>query len=361
MATLAFLLLIAALVLFIVSTRQWALWLRGTVWGVGLLLLIGAWMSLGDTVRDPELAAAFGDFFAHIGDPGESMLARMFDSNGESVANIVLSLFDIFVLFGLLVAILALIAFSPGETMEKIIRPIMSGMIGAIIGGLIALLIVGTGFGWRKEQQAYAGPVLSETVLDGDTLLLNGESLRLSGINAPEAQQICRLNRRTQDCGAEATLALRRIIEGTFVMCAVDSSQPGAQANQGQAAQSQTAQGQNETQNAGERRGRNQRMVTCTAVRNGRQFNVASRMVEEGYAAAIGETYAREARDALMRTRGLTAWCTMRPDIWARRSNAEKIAFRDRGIYRREWAMFGTCPPPPHTGPRDGPARRAPD
>lgn len=355
MATLAFLLLIAALVLFIVSTRQWPIWMRGAVWAGGLLLLIFGWFLLGDSARDPELGAALGDFFAHIGNPADSMLSRMLESNGSSVANIVISLFDLFVFFAIIVAILALIAFSPGQMMEQIIRPIMSGMIGAIIGGLIALAIVGTGFGWRKEQQAYAGPVLSETVLDGDTLLLNGESLRLSGINAPQAAQICRLNRRTQDCGAEATLALRRIIEGTFVMCAVDTAatQPSGQG--------QNAQSGDERQSAGERRARSQRMVTCTAVRNGQEFNVARRMAEEGYAAAIGDTYAAQAREALARTRGLTAWCTMRPDIWARRSTAEKNAFRDRGVYRREWAMFGTCPPPPRTGPRDTPERSAPE
>ncbi len=349
MATLAFLLLIAALVLFIVSTRQWALWLRGTVWGGGLLLLILAWVTLGDTARDPELGAAFADFFAHIGNPGDSMLSRMLDSNGASVTRIVLSLFDIFVLFGVLVAILALIAFTPGETMEKIIRPIMSGMIGAIVGGLIALTIVGTGFGQREERQAYAGPVLSETVHDGDTLLLNGDLVRLRGINAPQAGQICRLNRRTQDCGAEATLAMRRILEGSFVMCVLDNRPQTTQQNE-----PQQARGDN-------RRQRNERMVTCTAVRNGQELNVARRMVEEGYAAPQGDDFTREAQEAMTRTRGLTAWCTLRPDVWVRRSTAEREAFRDRGMYRREWATFGTCPPPPRTSQRNTPERSAPD
>ncbi len=355
MATLAFLLLIGALVLFIVSTRQWALWMRGSVWGGGLLLLILAGVALGDTARDPELGAAFGDFFAHIGNPGESMLARMLDSNGGSVTRIVLSLFDIFLLFGILVAILALIAFSPGELMEKIIRPIMAGMIGAIGGGLIALAIVGTGFGQREERQAYAGPVLSETVHDGDTLLLNGDLVRLRGINAPQAGQICRLNGRTQDCGAEATLALRRILEGAFVMCALDNrpqtTEPDARQNDQQPARGET------------RRQRNERLVTCTSVRNGQEFNIARRMAEEGYAAAQGDDFAREAQEALTRTRGLTAWCTLRPDVWTRRSNAERNAFRDRGMYLREWATFGTCPPPPRgrPGQRDTPERSAPE
>ncbi len=354
MATLAFLLLIAALVLFIVSTRQWALWMRGAVWGGGFLLLIGAWIMLGDSARDPELGAAFADFFAHFGNPNDSMLSRMLESNGGSVARIVLSLFDIFVFFAILVAILALIAFSPGQMMEQIIRPVMSGMIGAIIGGLIALAIVGTGFGQREERQAYAGPVLSETVHDGDTLLLNGDLVRLRGINAPQDGQICRLNRRTQDCGAEATLAMRRIIEGSFVMCALDNRPETTEQNARQNAQQQQERGET-------RRQRNERWVTCTAVRNGQEFNVARRMVEEGYAAVQGDDFKREADEALARTRGLTAWCTLRPDVWSRRSTAERNAFRDRGMYRREWATFGTCPPPPRTGPRDTPERSAPE
>lgn len=350
MATLAFLLLIAALVLFSISTRQWALWMRGAIWGGGLLLLIVAWMTLGNSARDPELGAALADFIAHIGNPGDSMLGRMLESNGAGVARIVLSLFDIFIVFGIIVAILALIAFSPGETMEKIIRPIMHGMVGAIVGGLVALAIVGTGFGQREERRAYAGPVLSETVHDGDTLLLNGDLLRLRGINAPQAGQTCRLGTRTQDCGEEATRALRGLIEGTFVMCALES-QNTAQSTQ------QPASADNRPERA-----RNDRIATCTAVRNGQEFNIARRMVEEGYAAAQGDDFQREAQEALTRTRGLTAWCTLRPDVWVRRSNAERTAFRERGAYRAEWATFGTCPPPPRTRTtRDTPAVSAPD
>jgi endonuclease YncB( thermonuclease family) len=343
MATLAFLLLIAALVVFSVSTRQWPIWVRGAVWGGGLLMLIVAWMMLGDTARDPELGAAFADFFAHIGNPGDSMLARMLDSNGAGVARIVLSLFDIFLVLGVIVAILALVAFSPGEGMEKVIRPIMSGTVGAIIGGLIALAIVGTGFGQREERQAYAGPVLSETVHTGDTLLLNGDLVRVRGIDAPEPGQVCRLGARTQDCGQEATLAMRRILEGAFVMCALErDGQP----------QSTGSQPQN---------GSGERIVTCTAVRNGQEFSVARRIVEEGYAAPQGDAYQTEAQDALTRTRGLTAWCTLRPDVWAGLNNAQRTAFRERGVYERGWATFGTCPPPPRRPSGQTPAVSAPD
>jgi hypothetical protein len=149
---------------------------------------------------------------------------------------------------------------------------------------------------------------------------------------------------------------MRRIIEGSFVMCALDDqAQQTAQPAAGQTGQ-QPAQD-------GARRRRNERVVTCTAVRNGQEFNVGRRMVEEGYAAAQGEDFTREAQEALTRTRGLAAWCTLRPDIWMRRSTAEKNAFRDRGMYQRDWATFGTCPPPPRTpsGQRDMPERSAPE
>lgn len=330
MATLAFLLLIAALILFIVSTRQWALWLRGAVWGGGMLLLVVAWLLLGNTARDPELATAFGDFIAHIGNPGGSLIARMLDSNGAAVARIVLSLFDIFLFFGVLVAVLALVAFRPGEGMERAIRPIMAGMIGAIVGGLVALAIVGTGFGQREERRAYAGPVSAETVYSGDTLLLNGDLIRLRAIDAPEAGQICRLNNRTQDCGEEATRALRRILDGAYVMCALEGEADPRPA------------------------GASDRIVTCTAIRNGREeFSVARRMVEEGYAVAQGDLYQREAEEAAARARGLTTWCTLRPDAWARLTTAQKNAFRDRGVYPANAATFGTCPPPTRPRPNN--------
>lgn len=338
MATLAFLVLIAALILFIVSTRQWPIVMRGGIWAGGLILLVVAWFLLGDTARDPELGTALSDFAGKIFHPGDSLLARMLASNGANVARIVLSLFDIFVVFGVIVAILALIAFTPGETMEKIIRPVMMGMIGAIAGGLIALAIVGTGFGQREERKAYAGPVLAETVYSGDTLLLNGDLIRMRGIDAPQTGQICRLNNRTQDCGDEATKALRRILEGAYVMCAIEPDATPATNT------------------------RRRPSVTCSAVRGGREeFSVARRMVEEGYAASQGDTYKQEAQDAAARTRGLTAWCTMRPDVWGRMTPAQRTAFRDRGAYQAGWATFGTCPPPPRMpGQRDSPPVSAP-
>src|SRR5689334_22216273 len=102
MAMFAFLLLIAALVLFLVSTKQWPLWMRGVAWAVGAGLLVFAAVSAGGAPRDPELGAALGDYFAKITHPSDSMLARMFASNGASIERIVTSLFDIFLVLAAL-------------------------------------------------------------------------------------------------------------------------------------------------------------------------------------------------------------------------------------------------------------------
>ena len=49
-------------------------------------------------------------------------------------------------------------------------------------------------------------------VIDGDTLKINGLSVRLYGIDAPEKGQLCTSNGKSRDCGAEAKQALKSLI-----------------------------------------------------------------------------------------------------------------------------------------------------
>lgn len=57
-------------------------------------------------------------------------------------------------------------------------------------------------------------------VVDGDTIDVAGERIRLEGIDAPEAGQTCaRRLIGTWRCGADATKALRKLVQGVTVTC----------------------------------------------------------------------------------------------------------------------------------------------
>ncbi len=46
------------------------------------------------------------------------------------------------------------------------------------------------------------------SVIDGDTLEIHGQRIRLHGIDAPESRQLCRLDGKPWQCGKDAANAL---------------------------------------------------------------------------------------------------------------------------------------------------------
>ncbi len=46
------------------------------------------------------------------------------------------------------------------------------------------------------------------SVIDGDTLEIHGQRIRLHGIDAPESRQLCRLDGKPWQCGKDAVNAL---------------------------------------------------------------------------------------------------------------------------------------------------------
>ena len=56
-------------------------------------------------------------------------------------------------------------------------------------------------------------------IIDGDTIEIAGERIRLHGIDAPESEQKCTAGGKEWACGQEATFALARIIETHWVTC----------------------------------------------------------------------------------------------------------------------------------------------
>ena len=78
----------------------------------------------------------------------------------------------------------------------------------------------------KTERKTVTGPGKGHatlngtaTVIDGDTLDVQGTRIRLYGVDAPETRQTCRKGRREWDCGQAATTALRDKLGRRQVRC----------------------------------------------------------------------------------------------------------------------------------------------
>lgn len=82
----------------------------------------------------------------------------------------------------------------------------------------LALLLVST-----VPHETVAEPLIGQaSVIDGDTLELHGERIRLMGIDAPESGQLCQLHGEPWRCGQTSALALADHIEGKTITCVGD-------------------------------------------------------------------------------------------------------------------------------------------
>ena len=57
-------------------------------------------------------------------------------------------------------------------------------------------------------RPASAGLFLGAAVIDGDTLEIHGQRIRLHGMDAPESCQLCRLDGKPWQCGKDAANVL---------------------------------------------------------------------------------------------------------------------------------------------------------
>jgi endonuclease YncB( thermonuclease family) len=60
---------------------------------------------------------------------------------------------------------------------------------------------------------------VSGAAVDGDTLSIGSQEVRVHGIDAPETSQRCQLPKGTWDCSGAAISALASMIEGKAVRC----------------------------------------------------------------------------------------------------------------------------------------------
>ena len=82
---------------------------------------------------------------------------------------------------------------------------------------LIFALVVATS---AVETAAAQSPVVGvASVIDGDTLAIHGQRIRLHGIDAPESRQFCEKDGKQYRCGQQAALALANKIGRATVRC----------------------------------------------------------------------------------------------------------------------------------------------
>lgn len=73
---------------------------------------------------------------------------------------------------------------------------------------------------WLINNDSFAEVVGQARVIDGDTLELAGQKVRLHGIDAPESKQLCYLeNDKAYGCGRHATEALTELIGSQTIIC----------------------------------------------------------------------------------------------------------------------------------------------
>jgi len=139
----------------------------------------------------------------------------------------------------------------------------------------------------RASMRQETGTVI---VNDGDTITLNGQRIRLIGMDAPEYHQTCIRDSRSYPCGRQAREMLVKLIAGQPVTC------------------------------EGGKWDRYHRLLAvCTA--GGLDLNRA--MVEQGWAVAYGG-YEDAERLAAQRSAGIWAGTFERPRDWRARQNARE-------------------------------------
>ncbi len=177
---------------------------------------------------------------------------------------------------------------------------------GITLVGFAALTAIivwldGTGGG----STALSGPA---KVVDGDSLEIRGNRVRLLGIDAPELTQLCQRDATSWPCGRDSRSALRQLVGNFEVQC--------------------QSHGQD----------RYQRLL-ATCVVNGVEIN--ARLVELGWATDFGG-YSSEEGLARRNRVGIWAGQFEAPEEWRRanRSQSDATPVIVHSWWKRLWARF---------------------
>lgn len=120
-------------------------------------------------------------------------------------------------------------------------------------------------------------------LIDGDSLYVGSDEVRLKGIDAPEGRQTCQRDGANWNCGNEARETLKRLVAGAIIQCDVS-----------------------------ERDQHGRLLAYCKAA--GKDLNAG--MVASGMAVAYGGGYSKEEAEARAAKRGLWGSEFQRPRDW---------------------------------------------
>lgn len=315
--------LAASLLVFLLSTRQFPLAVRAAIWLAGVLILIGAAICATAWKGHFGLLQMLGDALQ-----GGDLIARAAPRDLPSMAGALAPLIDVFLPFAGLLGVISLVAFTPGEAVEKLVRPLMIAMIGAIGGAFLALLIVASGLAGDLNRRVYIQPAEAISVYDGDTIRMDDMSLRLTGIDAPERTQSCiTYDKLTKPCGEEARRNLQRLIQGAVLVC---DPPPAVQV------------GQEPAESFG------RPIMRCFAKnKDGRQTDLSKQMIEDGYAAPFPEgapdDYAQAFTRAQGERKGMFDTCTLAPWVWRNDAAARRLFEAENPTLLSGAATMGYC------------------
>lgn len=203
--------LVGSLATFLLSTRQFKLPLRLLIWMTGALLLAGSVWAI--------LAGPDAHSLTQIALTHPQVLLGAFEGNWRTISAAFSPLLDILCMATALVALVGLAAFTPGELVERTLRPVVIALVGAVVGAATALAIVGIGFGSLAKREIYVGVFDAANIHDGDTVSMGDVSLRIWGIDAPELAQPCNISEQSPHCGDLARQQLVKLAADQLVVC----------------------------------------------------------------------------------------------------------------------------------------------
>lgn len=296
--------LFGALALFWLSTRQFALVARIGIWLAGAGLL--AWTAASAAQNEFGLWSAFGDAWTGRDHFRDTAIYRALSLNLGTVVPFLRQLSDFFVVAVAILAILSLLAFTPGEQLERFLRPGMFMLAGFIGGSLATLGVVAIGFGGYSKPRVFTSHGQQVRAHDGDTFWIGEHSLRLYGVDAPEVHQVC-LGLENSDCGTTSRDFLSTLIARGTLQC-------------------------DQMLSRASRRPRDsfgRALVKCWVSDGNARVDLAEELIRAGYAVQYeGEDYGYGYAETAARTSraGLLSGCWLRPDIQRSRQATHRAA-----------------------------------